>query len=250
MRVIINADDFGFSPAVNAAIADLLRQGRLTSATLLATAPAFSEAVELSRAWPGCSFGVHLCLTAFPPLTNTEVFRQAGLLGGDGCFNGRIRAIRPSRRALLAIRDEWCAQVARVQETGVLVSHLDSHHHVHTIPWLFPALKAVQRRCGIRRVRLSANLYAPTYHPPALRRASKALWNACLRRILVTRTTDYFGPVAVFDELASQGRLPSATSTYELMAHPGHAAYDGETAILMRAPTWLRAGIVCGYSEL
>ncbi|MBF0126225.1 MAG: ChbG/HpnK family deacetylase, partial [Magnetococcales bacterium] len=53
-----------------------------------------------------------------------------------------------------AIFDEWCAQVGTLQAAGTVVSHLDSHHHVHCIPALFSLVKRLQRRFTIDAVRL------------------------------------------------------------------------------------------------
>src|SRR5215472_12195237 len=51
-RLIINADDFGLTRGVNRAIAELHDAGAVTSATLMATGPAFDDAVTLARAQP------------------------------------------------------------------------------------------------------------------------------------------------------------------------------------------------------
>ena len=48
-RLIINADDFGLTPGVNRAIAELHRNGFLTSTTLMARAAATAEAADLAH---------------------------------------------------------------------------------------------------------------------------------------------------------------------------------------------------------
>lgn len=246
--LIINADDLGLSSAVNDAVFALMCAGRVTSATALVAAPAFQDAVARSRAFPGCSFGVHLCLTAFKPLTAAGIFSELGLLEGDGRFNGQIRAIRPSRRAVAAVAEEWTAQVAAAQSAGLAISHLDSHHHVHTVAWLLPALKHVQRRFGIRRVRVSMNLFGPAYHPGLPRRLGKFLWNLALRRVYATRTTDFFSSVTLFKD--RPGRC--ARRSCELMAHPGNPAYAPESLLLgaPQAPDWLSSARLISYHEI
>jgi chitin disaccharide deacetylase len=76
MQVIVNADDLGMSREVNEAIFDLMARGRVTSASLLANAPATEEAIRTIPKFPQCSFGAHLNITEYEPLC-----RAADLLG-------------------------------------------------------------------------------------------------------------------------------------------------------------------------
>ena len=74
INLIINADDLGSSHYIDSEIFNLMSQGLVTSATLIANGPSVETAVKLARQFPGKSFGVHLNLTAFLPLT-----KDAGL---------------------------------------------------------------------------------------------------------------------------------------------------------------------------
>lgn len=231
MKVIVNADDLGTSLEVNDAIFQLMAIGRVTSATLLANGAAIADAAERSRNFPQCSFGVHLNASQWQPLT-----RDAGLrpiLDDTGCFAGnRLREVNITGGLRTALFREWCAQVARVQAAGVRISHLDSHHHMHTVPGVFPVVKQVQRRFGIRRVRQTMNIYPPD--APARRRllASKALWNCALRNYFATATTDGFTSLEIFHRTAAT--LGRYFTVVELMVHPGGEAYVAETALLTR----------------
>ncbi|HEY0163191.1 MAG TPA: ChbG/HpnK family deacetylase, partial [Edaphobacter sp.] len=62
-RLIINADDFGLTPGINRSILELHRAGVLTSATLMATGPAFDEAVAIASSTPTLGVGCHVVLT-------------------------------------------------------------------------------------------------------------------------------------------------------------------------------------------
>jgi chitin disaccharide deacetylase len=231
MRVIVNADDLGISPAVNDAVFDLMSRRKITSATLLANGAAAEAAARRVSQFPHCSFGVHLNLTEFRPLTDSPAL--APLLGSEGTFEGKaIRAVKLSRRLRDAVFEEWSAQVARVRDWGVPISHFDSHHHVHTVAGLFGVLKRLQRRFGVRRVRLTMNLYPPVL--PASRKLliSKALWNFALRRWHRTRTTDGFTSLGGFDAWVAAWGRPAGRSV-ELMVHPGGAAmFDIENRLL------------------
>src|SRR5438067_12769786 len=59
-RLIVNADDFGMSEAVNEAIIRAHRQGVLTSASLMVTGEAAAQAVQLAKENPGLAVGLHL----------------------------------------------------------------------------------------------------------------------------------------------------------------------------------------------
>jgi chitin disaccharide deacetylase len=228
VQVIINADDFGISQDVNRAIVELLDRERITSATIMANAPAFDDAVRHVARLSHCSFGVHLNLTEFGSLT-----RHAGFgdyLDAAGSFRGELRARRLDAAFRAAVSAEWSAQIERVLAAGVPVSHLDSHHHTHTIPQLFPCLHEVRRRFGIRRVRISRNLYARGGLRRRVNLVSKSVWNGALRHYAGASTTDRFTDFGDFVALA--GRLRSLPRTIELMVHPGGPQSAVETALL------------------
>src|SRR5271154_5842107 len=67
-RLIINADDFGLTPGINRAVAELHQAHVLTSATLMATGPAFDDAVAIARANPTLGVGCHIVLTDGVPV--------------------------------------------------------------------------------------------------------------------------------------------------------------------------------------
>src|ERR1700692_4692172 len=80
-RLIINADDFGLTTGINRAIAELHQARALTSATLMATGPAFSDAVSVALANPTLGVGCHIVLTDGIPVSPPETIPT--LLGPD-----------------------------------------------------------------------------------------------------------------------------------------------------------------------
>src|SRR6516165_8611936 len=111
IAIIVNADDLGMSGAVNEATFDLMSRGRISSATLLANAPAAREAARCAAAFPDCSFGVHLNLTQFEPLTKGS---GARLLVDDwGQMTRANETVHQGSAWLKAIYDEACAQIGR-----------------------------------------------------------------------------------------------------------------------------------------
>jgi len=228
LDVIVNADDLGMSAKVNDAIFHLIAAGRISSATILANGPAMREAAAQLHRFPQCSFGIHLNLTQFQPLTGGA--GASVLTNGTGQLSRDIETTSPSIALLRAAYDECCAQVDMLVAAGVDISHFDSHNHVHTRPHIFPVLKAVQRRYRVRRVRLAKNLYSPSQSSPASLRWKKRAYNAALRGLYHTHTTDVFTEFLTFVEVWQQ-RRPHCRSV-ELMVHPG-ASYASEEESLL-----------------
>ena len=229
VELIINADDLGCSEAVNAAVFHLMAGKFITSATLLANGPAIADAVALVSRYPGCSFGAHLNITAFRPLSRARGL--APLLDAEGCFiSHQIRKVSIDSPLAHAIYEEWDAQIGFLRSCGVPVSHLDSHHHVHTIPRLFPVLKRVQARHGIRRVRISMNFYPGNERVSPFLLMKKRIWNTALRHYGHTATTEGFSDLVTFHQRGRE--VAPGRRTFELMVHPGDAGRAAETAML------------------
>jgi len=251
MRAIVNADDLGYSASTNAAIFRLMDKGAITSATAMVAAPAFERAVRDASAYDGCSFGVHLNLTEFASLTNAAVFHELGVVDCDGRFTGNIRDVTPSMSLKAAIFCEWSQQIQTAIDCGLPVSHLDSHHHVHTIPWLFGTLRRLVLRYRIKKVRKSLNwYYLPQKRPSKALLLRKQLWNAALRHMCGVRTTDYFTSFVWFMRNVADG--DDRAGTVELMTHPGQPDLREEAEMLQ--PGWTRevpgAVELISYSDL
>ncbi len=149
---------------------------------------------------------------------------------GNGEFAGNLRRITITPADAGRIFTEWCAQMDRALALGVPVSHIDSHHHVHTHPRLFRIVKQIQKKYRIRKVRLTRNLYSPGEDFPARLRLAKYFWNLALRSYVPTATTAGFTCFETFYQLAAAGHnLPD---TLELMCHPGAESCAHETGLL------------------
>jgi|UniRef100_A0A7V6DPU0 predicted glycoside hydrolase/deacetylase ChbG (UPF0249 family) len=226
MRLIINADDLGRTLEVNKAIFALMDSGLVTSATIMANSPFVEDAIAILSRFPHCSFGVHVNVTEFSPLSRHATLGR--ILDEAGNFSlSRFRAAGLDRPLRQAILNEWSSQVRKLQSYGITVSHLDSHHGVHTDMRLFGVLKRLQYQFGIRRVRVRETI-ASTPGQLLLR---ARCWNVALRLMYPTRTTSGFTYFSTFLEVAPwlAGRYP----TLEVMVHPGHPRFASETLNLM-----------------
>jgi predicted glycoside hydrolase/deacetylase ChbG (UPF0249 family) len=155
-RLIINADDFGLTPGINRAVLELHQAGVISSATLMATGPAFEEAAEIARSNPNLGVGCHIVLVDGIPLSHPQSIPT--LLGADG------KTFRPSlldftQAALRGTIDpsdvaiETQAQIQALQRAGIDVTHVDSHKHTHLLPAIAAPLLHTAERCGVRAFR-------------------------------------------------------------------------------------------------
>ena len=224
--VIINADDLGMSRIVNDITFRLIENGHVTSATMLANSPYIGEACERAARFPDCSFGAHLNLTQFAPLTGTGQLEP--LLDSEGVFiQDKIREISVDSSLADGIFNEFCAQVETLQSLGIAVGHLDSHHHVHTLPRLFSVLKRVQRKYQIKKVRISRNIYADNEKVSKSLLMKKSAFNFALKYYYRTKTTQGFTDFKAFMEQGARRQIKHRT--IEVMVHPGSDVYEDES---------------------
>jgi chitin disaccharide deacetylase len=154
-RLVVTADDLGVSPEVNAAIARAHREGVLTAASLMVTGAAVAEAIALARATPTLAVGLHLVLADGRPALSARALPHLagpdGRLDRDPARAGLRWAASGARRELAR---ELEAQFALFAATGLPLSHVDGHHHLHVHPVAFPIVAALAARHGARAIRL------------------------------------------------------------------------------------------------
>jgi hypothetical protein len=127
--LIINADDFGYSRAVNFGIIDSYKMGVLSSTTLMANMPGFNHAVRLSKSNPGLGVGVHLALTCGRPLLS----ENKSLVEENGDFKNISFYESDFSISQDELYTEWEAQIKKVIDSGIEPTHLDSHHHINRL---------------------------------------------------------------------------------------------------------------------
>jgi len=213
-RLVVNADDFGFTRDVNRGILEAHQQGILTATTLMATGQAFDDAVRLAQENPSLDIGCHLVLVGSPPLPQTvaQLVRAVAL--------GRVR-----------IYDELAAQVRRIVDAGLQPTHLDTHKHTHLLPPVLEAVARISEEFRIPWVRRPFDFPLSGSGVSWKKRAvSRAFGVARGRfaRVLAShgcRSTDHFAGFQItghYDarELEALIRaLPGGTT--EFMCHPG-----------------------------
>lgn len=163
MRIIVNADDFGYSPDTVEATIQCFQRGLLTSATIMANATTTEAALAFARSRDDVSFGVHLTWTGDGEERCVAAPSSVrSLVDGDGRLR-RTREVRGravTRQLPIAeIAREADAQIGRITEAGISVSHVDSHRHLHKLAPFRASLQRVLPRYAIHRVRTAQDTF-------------------------------------------------------------------------------------------
>lgn len=247
-RLIVNADDFGLSPGVNAAVIQAHQEGILTSASLMVNEEGASDAVRLAASNPRLGVGLHLSLAhgragltpaQIPRLADVNGrFRDSGVAAGFSYFfNRKLQA---------ELRAEIAAQFEGFKRSGLVLDHVNGHLNMHLHQAILRVLLENSERWGVRSVRLTRDpffLNARLAGGAWAYRCSHAVIYRCLsawarprlRRKGLAHTGVVFG-------LLQNGRvheqflldllpnLPAGDS--ELYSHPGPPHFMEELAAL------------------
>jgi len=143
--LIVNADDFGLCRAQNYGIIEAFNHGVVTSTTAMMNAPGIEHAAGLSAANPGLAVGMHFVLTLGRPLSPMPNLTRDGELG-KWIWERAEQGTLP----LDEIARELECQFQRfIALFGRLPTHIDSHHHVHMFPQIFPIVEAFAIEKGL-----------------------------------------------------------------------------------------------------
>lgn len=157
-RLIVNADDFGRSHAINQAVAQAHREGILTSASLMTGGAAFDEAVEIARQNPTLAIGLHLTLVAgnctAPHERVAQIAEPRGQLHHNPVRAGmrfffRGRSLRPD------LENEIDAQFEKFHSTGLALDHVNGHLNFHLHPSILSLLLKRATNWKIPAIRLT-----------------------------------------------------------------------------------------------
>jgi hopanoid biosynthesis associated protein HpnK len=155
-RIILNADDFGRSAGINAAVIRAHRQGVLTSASLMVAGDAVEEAVTLAQKTPTLAVGLHLVVNGgqatLPPGEIPHLVDSSGRFPDDAVQVGLRYFLNRTHQEELAW--ELAAQFERFVATGLPLSHVDGHFHMHVHPTVFKLLLPLAEQYGAKGLRL------------------------------------------------------------------------------------------------
>lgn len=218
--IIINADDYGRDALMNKAIREAYHDGLISDVSIMTTCPdGYNDLINNNGFEPiGYNGGIHLCLTLGRSLSE---MKDSSLVDKNGDFlkkyNKRLFLSRKTKRA---IREEFCAQIKALKSIdGFIITHLDSHQHIHFDLALLPIAVSVCREYRIPCMRIpsnSADLSIKSKIGSFLKK-----WYIKLHGIKVV---DFFG-----SPFQIRGVSNRNYDSYELMCHPWYNSY-GEIA--------------------
>ena len=155
-RLVINGDDFGFSSGVNHAIIEAHQKGILTSTSLMVTGDAVEEAIALAKANPTLAVGLHLVLACgravLPPETIPHLVNTEGYFSNQPEKTGIYYHLNSAARQELPL--EIRAQLEKFRQTGLPLSHVNGHVHMHFQPVILHHLVKFAEEFNIRFIRL------------------------------------------------------------------------------------------------
>ncbi len=218
--LVVNADDFGFTPDVNDGIIAAHRDGILTATTLMANGRAFDHALARAAENPDLDIGCHLVLVGGQsivdgrplPASIGDLLKQVGRRGWDPYTELR-------------------AQIERIRQAGIRPTHLDTHKHTHLIPSVLEAVARLSQEYSIPWVRRPFDFPLSGGPAPFWRRvvaqslgSLRPKFHHVLNR-RGCRITDHFAGFALTGDFGAQDlvrvirNLPEGVT--EFMCHPG-----------------------------
>jgi chitin disaccharide deacetylase len=243
-RLIVNADDFGYTAGVNRAIVEAHTRGIVTSSTLMANGRAFEDAIVSAKSVPRLSVGCHVVLIDGEPVLDAEQISSiTSTSSGRARFREGLKSF--AAHALTGrldsgeIESEASAQIRKLQAAGVHVSHVDTHKHTHLFPSVLRPLLRAARACGVRAVRNPFGPRKPLRSTELLRRPG--LWTRYAEvrvlRVLAARFRDAANRAGLITPDGTLGIVVTGAldeklfraiatiipeGTWEFVCHPGY----------------------------
>ncbi len=244
-QLLVNADDFGRHALINRAVAECVERGCLRSATLMPGGRAFDDAVAVARAHPALGVGIHFTLVnGFPVCPPEDI---PSLVTEDGVFYDNhvqfVKRFLAGRIRMEDVRRELAAQAEKMERTGLALTHVDSHQHMHVLPGIFDAVLDAAAALHLDAVRIprtplfsgSFGGFGQLVGRLGLFTLAEIAGREAARRGF--RTPDHFAGIVAgeaVDEPCFRSIIerlkPGVT---EVMMHPGT-----DTAVLQKACLW------------
>lgn len=231
-RLIITADDFGLCSGVNRAVEQAWKNGLLTGTSLMPGGAAFAEAIRIARRNPGLQIGLHLTLVqgraVLPP---AEI---PGLVDADGNFPDNAVAAGfkyfIDRALYCQLKREIEAQIRKIIDAGISLTHIDGHLNIHLHPTVLRILAELMPRYDITTFRLSRELLAEN-----LRFDNERKFGKTVESIIFRYLTDHAGPeldrLGIRYAAEVKGLLNSGRMTEKYILNIIDGLQDGETEI-------------------
>jgi predicted glycoside hydrolase/deacetylase ChbG (UPF0249 family) len=220
MKVIINADDFGYNQDCNQAIIDLFSEGYILSSSIMTDFLGSNDALIYAKNHKNFSFGLHFNLV------------EQGQFSQDFSYADELKifqSLNPYKQRYILIngilnieliKQEFIRQLSILFDSGINVSHVDSHGHIHKFPHVIKSILPIMKKFGISKIRRPENVYHKFLYP---QRILNPLFHKNFKHII---TTEFFYG-STYKSMSNEKlfRFLSAKSNIdkvlELSVHPG-----------------------------
>lgn len=239
LKKIFNADDFGISKGVNAAIQKAYHEGILNSTSLMVNQKYALEAVEAFRSMPNLEIGLHINLTNEKPAADIKDIPL--LVNAEGKLkNGFVMLLWQSlihpHNFALQIETEIRAQIKKYLDFDIPLQHIDGHRHIHLIPAVFKIVRKLQQEYNIPRIRImNENIFNTLRY----NKSKSWLFDGGLIKYLLLRflcwwngykSDVYFYTILYTCKISAAQfnhvKIPQGYSAVEIMIHPGMPEID------------------------
>jgi predicted glycoside hydrolase/deacetylase ChbG (UPF0249 family) len=139
-RLIVTADDVGLDRGMTEGAIRAHRDGIVTACSIVANGREFDDAVARLREVPSLEVGVHLALV-----------EERALTTGATMPRNYVRFVLGRRGD---VEPELRAQIEKVLATGLRVTHLNGHQHLHMLPRVRRVVERLAKEYGIGYVRV------------------------------------------------------------------------------------------------
>ncbi len=237
IRLIVNADDFGLHTSVNKGILYGHHNGLITSTSLLASGNAFEEAVSLAKNETKLGIGIHTTLVgSLSPVLDPQQVKT--LLDERGLFPEThvefMKRVYTGKVDFQEVYRELDAQFAKIMSTGLPITHVDGHQHMHMLPPVLDIVIALMKKYKLNKIRIpeeEVTFLNGIYNP--VRLVGKAGLTAVatsgrkkVKQLGIAAPRYFWGMVngGHLDETALLHilkKVNQADGTHEIMTHPG-----------------------------
>lgn len=154
MKLIINADDYGWDEDSTQGILTLVRAGALSSVSIMANMADDYALKNIALHTNTVSTGIHITLNEGKPLSNPA--EVTTLVDENGSFYNSSKLWKRAISGKVKyshIQKELEAQLGKLRDFGIAISHADSHQHIHQYPFLSKSILDTIASLGVKNVR-------------------------------------------------------------------------------------------------
>lgn len=232
MKLIVNADDLGYSPHRDRGIFQAFQQGAVTSASLIVNGASCKQAAKQAIDM-GLDIGLHLNLTEGKPLTNVP-----SLVNTHGMLYYKM-GLWKHQFEVEDVMLETIAQLERFKElTGSYPHHVDGHQHAHITPKIPDIIAPILKQYGVCSIRIpDQDLDELKWIDDTVRSRYELRYISAVKARLIyarhgIRAPECFVGVGLcgtqMTPLRIKESLKGTYGTIEMMVHPGHNSVGEE----------------------